>query len=36
MKGKLIGLRFLSSLLFLKRMEEQMEFIFLLSSSQIK
>lgn len=28
-KGKLIGLKFLPSLLFLKRTEEQMEFIFL-------
>lgn len=29
MKGKLIGLKFLSPPLFLKRIEEQMEFIFL-------
>lgn len=28
-KGKLIGLKFLPSLLFLQRTEEQMEFIFL-------
>lgn len=28
-KGKLIGLKFLSSLLFLQRLAEQMEFVFL-------
>lgn len=30
MKEKLIGLKFLSALLFLKRMDAHMEFIFLL------